>query len=288
MPSLSFSFALHDELIALADRIALSRTFFRKPARPTRAVAGSETASKRPLVDRDRHMCGLAIKARKTSEAVRHLCEMRFGEDAMALARVALENAVVMAWLIRGPARERLDTFCLAAAPARNRWLEILALYYKDEPGVLERVANLRDADVDTIATALFDDSHTTWAYFPNAKGKLAPVSAKEMFLGANDERPETVFAYDAVYFDTSAYVHSGPASLRAINDRLESSEIFIVPSENSPDELCERAMGVTIVALALALAALDEYAGLGIDSSVQDIRARMSPSAAGGSPSTT
>jgi hypothetical protein len=71
------------------------------------------------------------------------------------------------------------------------------------------RLPALRDADVDTIARELFNNSHTSWAYFPNANGKVASVSVKEIFYGANDERPTKLFVHDAVYFDTSAYVHS-------------------------------------------------------------------------------
>jgi hypothetical protein len=101
------------------------------------------------------------------------------------------------------------------------------------------------------------------------------------MFLGANDEPPDTVFAYDAVYFDTSAYIHSAPAALRQITTALVAREHFDLSVGVVSTEQSERAMGVTIVSLALSLAVLDEYAGLGIGDAIEEVRTKMRPAVA-------
>jgi hypothetical protein len=77
--------------------------------------------SGRVVVDRDRAMNALLAKAIHTAKAIRHLCDGGFSGDAYALARVLLvENAVIMGWVIRGPATIRLDTFCLATRRSRT------------------------------------------------------------------------------------------------------------------------------------------------------------------------
>src|SRR5262245_61608344 len=115
-------FKIHDELLKLCDRVDAAKIYFRAPSAPTRKMPGS--LGSRVVVDRDRAFCALLVKAIHTSKAVRVLAKNGFSGDALALTRVLLENAVVMTWLIHGPGTARLDTFCLADAPRRNRWLE--------------------------------------------------------------------------------------------------------------------------------------------------------------------
>src|SRR4051794_15598584 len=109
MARLPDTLAIHDRLVALTATIDTEAIYFRSPLPPTRAMPDSVTG--RVVVDRDRAFCALLGKAVHTSQAVRLLVENGLSGDAFSLARVLLENAVVMSWLIHGPATVRLDTF---------------------------------------------------------------------------------------------------------------------------------------------------------------------------------
>jgi hypothetical protein len=141
----------------------------------------------------------LLMKAIHTAKAIRHLCDGGFSGDAHPLGRVLLENAVIMAWVIRGPATVRLDTFCLEDTPRKNRWLDIVEQYYADHPELAAKIEPIKDADADTISRALFKDAHTTWPIFENENGKLAPVTVKDMFFGTSD-KPQDSCPYQKLH----------------------------------------------------------------------------------------
>lgn len=139
------------------------------------------------------------------------------------------------------------------------------------------RPQHVRHADAAEISRHLFNDAHTTWAIFPNDKGKLAPVTAKQMFIGVS-RKTESRFAYDAPYFDASSFVHSGPDSTRRLAAQLTRHERFTVTVSPADAELSARAMGVANVSAALALAAFAEYTGVAkiadaLDPIVEEIR---------------
>src|SRR5258708_18235170 len=115
MARLDTMVGIHEELLKLSGEVDKAKAFFRKPSSPTRKLPSA--MSGRVVVDRDRAMNALLAKAIHTAKAIRHLCDGRFSGDAYALGRVLLENAVIMAWVIRGPATIRLDTFCLPDTP---------------------------------------------------------------------------------------------------------------------------------------------------------------------------
>jgi hypothetical protein len=277
MAGLDVMIAVHEELLKLSCEIERAKIRFRKPSAPTRKLPS--VLSARVVVDRDRAMNALLVKAIHTAKAIRLLCDGGFSGDAYALGRVLLENAVVMAWVIRGPATERLDTFCLADTPRKNRWIDILEQYYSDHPDLAAKVEMFKDADADAIARELYKDAHTTWAMFENENGKLTAATVKDMFLGASDDPQGSSFAYDAPYFDASSYVHSGPESSRRLAAQLKRFDTFSVKVSPEDPELSTRAMSLANVSLALALAAFSEYTGIkviatGLDGIVETIKA--------------
>lgn len=261
MARLPDTLVIHDCLVALSATIDREAIYFRSPLPPTRAMPDSVTG--RVVVDRDRALCALLGKAVHTSQAVRLLAENGLSGDAFSLARVLLENAVVMSWLIHGPATVRLDTFCLADAPIKARWLEIVEQYYADSPELASKLATIKQSDAREISQQLFNDAHTAWAIFPNEKGKLMPVTVKQMFAGASDAPQSSSFAYDAPYFDASSFVHSGPESTRRLAVQLKRERRFTMSLTPTDSELSARAMNVANVSLALALAAFAEYTGV-------------------------
>jgi hypothetical protein len=93
MSTLERTLKLHDELLSIADDVKKSRAFFRKPTGATRRIPGLESAARRPLLDLDRTMCALAIKVRRTSEAVRALCNAAFGEDVGRISQTKRESS---------------------------------------------------------------------------------------------------------------------------------------------------------------------------------------------------
>src|SRR5205814_2010603 len=69
------------------------------------------------------------------------------GDDAMALGRVLLENAVLLEWLLLDPVY-RLDLYCLSDALFRRRWLELTREHYQHRPDLISTAEREVDADV--------------------------------------------------------------------------------------------------------------------------------------------
>ena len=91
------SLDIHRRILALYPKVAEKQAWFRgmhvvSPRIPKVAVGGPRG------VNTDRIFCALMIRAAATKESIVLLCEAGHGEGAIALSRVLLENAVLMAW----------------------------------------------------------------------------------------------------------------------------------------------------------------------------------------------
>jgi hypothetical protein len=94
------SLELHHEIESLYPRVEQHAAYFRGLMRadatlphPPGITGGTRVD---PLV------CALATKASTTKRAIVAVCELGDGDNALALARVLLENACLLEWLIRG------------------------------------------------------------------------------------------------------------------------------------------------------------------------------------------
>jgi hypothetical protein len=91
--------ALHDELRALLEQIRDGKAYFRNPAAlniPNPPVVGPKRA-----IDRDRLLCAMFNRLATTHTAVRRLAELGFGDDAFALCRNMIENAIYLMWILQ-------------------------------------------------------------------------------------------------------------------------------------------------------------------------------------------
>lgn len=107
---------------------------------------------------------------------------------------------------------------------------------------------------------------------FPNdTSSKIAGVHIKTMFSELASGAPS--FAYEAGYWDASALVHSTVRSLGAILPPVTVARYFdlsLVPQAGTASRI---ALGLSAVALLWGLGVLNEYAGLGLDDCLSELR---------------
>jgi hypothetical protein len=121
MADLTRAREIHQRIIALCDRLTLQGYYFRKPAKATRIPDSLKKDDAVLVVDRDRIICALLNKLANTKVAIMGLAEGGHGDDAYALARVAIENSIIVAWLLQEDQAVRLDTYGLFTASHRAR-----------------------------------------------------------------------------------------------------------------------------------------------------------------------
>ncbi len=158
--------SLHEQIEALYPRIDSAKVYFRSPAPPCKEVPlDVRNTRDTPVVDRDRAVCALTIRAANTKKAVKALADAGFSDDAYALARVLMENAATIKWLVQDEGKyRRLDTYCLFVAATKKRYLE---MYLKHFPNTAQG-AQIPDMD-HAIADVTFDGEHLSWAWFPDS-----------------------------------------------------------------------------------------------------------------------
>jgi hypothetical protein len=229
-----------------------------------------------PIVDTDRVFYALAIRAAATKESIVLLCEAGHGESAIALSRVLVENAVLMAWQRLGPGRERLETYILFASALHERVVEALQYHRTQFPDLsVEDDAPESDPAYRAVAQAVFQGWDDTWARFPDPDkpGKLKKVTVAQMFrdvVEKADPRART-FEYDMMYHMGSEHIHTGPHSLSYILARVkESQTVFIEPLHAVDSRLT--ALAVSNVAMLSVLNIVDEYVGLDLEAELQAI----------------
>jgi hypothetical protein len=258
---------IDDELKKLYSEVENYGAFFRKMDRPSRRIAFETGSSTFSVVDRDKAVLALSCKAIRTKAAIRTLAVAGMGDDAMALARVVLENCVILAWMLAEPhGVSRLDTYCLANAAIRTRVEGVIETHYDDNPDLRASVKSVVDGLDRAIADELFNDFYTTWAWFPDEPKSQQPkkISLRQMFLELSNTEPDGIkksFAYDMVYFQASEFIHSGPSSLTRIGRGL-SGRTFAL-TDNADDYLSSTAMLVGNLATYLVVRLLFGYIGM-------------------------
>ena len=96
--------AVYDELTAFYTWAEQAKWYFRKPK------TSRHNAEYR--IPRDEVICSLVRKLVSTQDAIYKLCEAELCNDALALSRIAFENAITIGWMLRGQDwRERVDLY---------------------------------------------------------------------------------------------------------------------------------------------------------------------------------
>lgn len=261
------SLELHDAIEALYPRIEEHRVYFR-------TVMPVDSSLPRPPgrtggVRHDPMICALAIKAATTKRAVRTLCELGDGQNAIVLTRVLLENACLLEWLIRGEGRRRLDAYGMFLSVQHERIAAMIARYkprfsaagattdVKSDPyhrAVWEHV--FRDVKKNRPTRSL----RPTWELDAETR-QLEPVSVHSLFVEiVADARS---YEHDVLYGALgSEIVHSGPFSLLSIQGAMGARDTFILEPMHR-DEECTVALGVSNMAMVLALESLTEHMGI-------------------------
>jgi hypothetical protein len=276
-PGYELSLKLHRELEALYPRIEERGLLFRgmtavdsRLPHPPGRTAG---------VRLDPMVCALAVKAATTKRAILTLCEAGDGDNALALARVMIENACLLEWLTRGEGRQRLESYVMFLSVVHERVAETIERHRArfDDAGAESRVAS--DPYHHDIRAHTFQDQRgrptksdrPTWM-FDSQSGEGEPISVRKMFA---EIAGESSFEYDVLYGAIgSDIVHSGPFSLGRILRGVTSEEKFVLRPAPSR-ELCTIALASSNTAMYLIVDSLTEYIGLDLSSELAPMKAR-------------
>src|SRR5206468_548166 len=115
---------VHRKIEALYPRVDQYNAYFRDLMPVDRTLP--RPPGKTPGVRLDPVVCALAIKAATTKRAIWAVCELGDGDNALALARVLLENACLLEWLIRGEGRRRLEAYVMFTSVVHERVVQMI------------------------------------------------------------------------------------------------------------------------------------------------------------------
>jgi hypothetical protein len=221
-------------------------------------------------VDTDRVYCALAVKAATTKRSIFTLCEAGDGDNASALARVLMENAYLMRWMLGGIGRDRLETYVLFMSVLHERTIRVVDKHFGHHPDFVRLVMSKSDPYHKAVARSVFGNHQNTWAYFPvpNKPGKLRQVKIVDIFKDVSEGDD---FAYEGPYASGSQFIHSGPESLFETLKQLMRSPVF----QLSPMPLKTHrgtAIASSNASMLTALKALDEFIGLNLSERIEAI----------------
>jgi len=270
------SMDIHRRIVALYPKVAEKNAFFRdlhlvSPRIPRPRIGGPRG------VDTDRVFCALAIRAAATKESIVLLCEAGHGEGAIALARILLENAVLMAWQRLGPGRERLETYVLFTSALHERGVETLDHFRSESPHLFDEDEEPRRSDPGhrAVTEAVFLGRDDTWAWFPDPDkpGRLKRITVAQMFrdvMEKTDPKARTI-EYDVIYHLGSQVIHTAPFGLGGLLARLKASKTFFLQPLHSTDSRLV-ALAISNVAMIVVLKTADEYIGLDLEADLEEI----------------
>jgi len=273
------SVEIHQGIEALYPRIEEASAHFRamRPVDPSLPKPPGQTRA----VWIDPIVCAIAIKAATTKRAVLTLCNVGDGENALILARVLLENAVLLEWLIRGKGRRRLEAYVLFTSVAQERIVEIVERYPQRFLGAgADRDQIASDPEHRAVWTHVFRDhkgrstrsDRATWK-FDRDSGRGRPVGVGELFREV--EGSEHSFEYDVLYGEIgSDIVHSGPFSLTRTLQLLGGRSTFTLQPIPVADP-CAIALASSNTAMFLVLDSFTQYLGLDVSAELTPLKAR-------------
>jgi len=209
---------VHGVLQTLAARVAAERIYFRDPVRAQERFQAPIPTQRYAVSDRDRVVCGLVAKATQTHAAIGLLAKGNLAQDALALARVMMENVFSVSWILQEP-EFRTDLFFLSSTLFRRHLAELVITHYTHRPDAVARAKKLlEDEHAVDLATRLAG-SWDKWAR-RDEDGRLVPIGARGIFLDLGVKLADGTkqsFAYEVMYFAHSHQIHSTADSLDAI-----------------------------------------------------------------------
>ena len=255
--------SIHVDIGALYPRVAAAKCYFRWPAPDTtqQRVPGSPRA----VVYRDETICALVNKLVTTQHAVFTLCELSLGDDAYALSRVALENAVVVAWILdsdRWP--ERIDVYANSYSQAQVR-LDRVIRNHQPNTVAAQTVADATTEDDRAVFDDLFDGKWLPWAVDGGKTWSFKDM-AREVF--------DSHFFYDRIFFETSWYVHSAVRSCLDIAGELREDNCYSLKVRYNR-RTATFALFLSNTAALVALSALQKRTPLGLATDIDAIFSR-------------
>jgi hypothetical protein len=270
-----------DAIVSLQEKVGEARVFRRRRSLVHRAVRvpGHPTS-----VDRDGVVLALATKAVTTHRAIRLLTDARLASDATALMRVLLENVILIEWLLRD-ATYRIDLYVESDELHTKHLAAVTAEHYKHRPELVES-ASARAKRHERAVRAIFGETQKKWARKLSADRQSLlkdNVSIEAMFEevaqpeeATPGEPAKKSFMRDVVYFQASGHVHSTAFALRRIAKRIANDVIFSLSVHTDDIEFCtETLRGANLISLS-AISALNAYGGLGLDTDIDAIVARL------------
>ncbi len=168
-------------------------------------------------VVRDNAVCALANKGCNTHASVRTLTDAGNGDDAMVLARVLLETAVIFRWMMIDQPY-RLDLYCLSSALFTRRWTQLVVQHFSHESRVVADANAALTAEDSTVVQAAFGNAHYKWARERQSDGKFFDYSFKDMLEEIEKAEGTSAtknFMYDVSYFMHSAHAHATADGIR-------------------------------------------------------------------------
>lgn len=268
------SLRFHERIRALVRRIADEKVRFRKPDRISKRLWAPQPGSRRSLAaDRDRAFSFLVNKAANSHQAVRVLVEHGLAHDALAVARVLLENYVVIAWILKDPVF-RLDLYCASSEVFKAQWAKVIREHYQHNPTMQRDAERWETNEARQQLSARLGKDHTKWARELTPDGGLRAVSVKRMFHDVGEVNPttekRTSFEYDGPYFEMSGAVHS--TVMLALSSMFpESSEFFA--AETLPDaSVGDRALSIANISMVRVLSDFEKYTGVDFGPELQAV----------------
>ncbi|MXY25358.1 MAG: hypothetical protein F4Y45_12645 [Acidobacteria bacterium] len=188
------------------------------------------------------------------------------GDDAYALSRVAMENAVTVAWLLNE--REwcrRIDLYVNSYSQAQFRLNEIDRKYHEGTVPTAGHGELLTEED-EAIVRDLFNGKWRKWAVVNGHE-----LTFKEMA----EEVLESNFFYERVFLETSWFVHSGFRScLDTIAELLNDDCHVLRVRYNKRTAAC--ALFLSNMAALLALDALNGRTPIGLSTEIDHLFNRL------------
>lgn len=267
------SLEVHRQIEALYPHIEQATAYFR-------GVMPVDSALPRPPetisgVTLDPLVCALAIKAATTKRALLAVCELGDGDNALALARVLLENACLLEWLIRGDGRRRLEAYAMFISVQAERVVQTVHRHHDRFIASGAESEPKSDPFHRGVWKYVFGDKRSyrpTWE-LDRATGKVEPVTVHDVFKEIAGGQPS--FEHDVLYGAIgSDVVHSGPYSLSRILALMGEQQTFVLKPMPAV-EACTIALASSNTAMFLVLDSLTQYVGLDLSVELGKLKAQ-------------
>ncbi|MBI3048078.1 MAG: hypothetical protein HYY76_07170 [Acidobacteria bacterium] len=168
-------------------------------------------------VVRDNAVCAVANKGCNTHASVRMLTDAGNGDDAMVLARVLLETAVIFRWMMIDQPY-RLDLYCLSSALFKRRWTQLAVQHFSHESRLVADAKAALSAEDSAVVEAAFGNVAYRWTRERQLDGTFVEYSFEAMLKDiqkADGTSATNDFMYDVSYFMHSAHAHATADGMR-------------------------------------------------------------------------